>query len=264
METTLAISYPNLPISGFSDTIMRDDTMDLSSYVQEGKDVWTSDLHSGSCPALISGSHALPLDDQNHFGSLASPMSEPQSTDFRVIDVPLRCFNSSIHYREDRLDNDEHAGGIFEGVNYDIPDFSIYDDKQSTSIGEPSPTASQCSAMDTCMDCIRERFHLGLEEFPPTMAELSPEEFSDLCDENYPDMSNTQDDGSFVIDMTDDLEDEPTIINLTEESWSEVSVNDDAHGRNFFQGDADYIVVGGHLCPVYNHDGVDFIDLTTL
>ncbi|KJZ77304.1 hypothetical protein HIM_03028 [Hirsutella minnesotensis 3608] len=264
METTLAISYPQLPVSTLSDAIMRDDTMDLSRCVQKGADVWTSDVHSESCPALISRSHALPLDGPNHFDSLASPMSEPQRAHFGLIDVPFPCSNSSSHYREDRLDNDERVGGIFEGVNYETPGFSIYDDEQSASVGEPSPTASQCSARDTCMDCIRERFHLALEDLPPTMSELSLEEFSDLCDENYPDTNNTQGDRSFVVDVTDGLEDEPMVIDLTEDSWSEISTNDDAHGRNFFQGDADYIVVGGRLCPVYNHDGVVFIDLTTL
>ncbi|KJZ69637.1 hypothetical protein HIM_10976 [Hirsutella minnesotensis 3608] len=93
---------------------------------------------------------------------------------------------------------------------------------------------------------------------------LSPEEFVDLCNESYPDIRKPQNDESFVIDMVDGIDDEPMVIDLTEDSWSKISANDGAQGGDLFQGISNYVVVGGSRCPVYNYHGVDFIDLTSL
>ncbi|KJZ69270.1 hypothetical protein HIM_11329 [Hirsutella minnesotensis 3608] len=272
MESTLAMSKPDVSISA-SVAIMQEDMMDLSSQVQEGTTSWPGDVRSESCPAVSLTSHFLAL--ACHTGSrddCNSPMSrssEPQNTYHQLQNTqqgPFGTFEASFDgsagrfcHDGDELIDEESKGVIFEGL-----DFAVYDDEYSPANDQGSPTASQCSDQDTCMDCIREKLNMTLEEFPLSMSELSAEEFVDLCNESYPDVFKLQNDESFVIDMVDGIDDEPMVIDLTEDSWSEISANDGAQGEDLFQGISDYVVVGERRCPVYNYHGVDFIDLASL
>ncbi|KJZ70800.1 hypothetical protein HIM_09813 [Hirsutella minnesotensis 3608] len=273
METTLAMSKPDVPISA-SGAIMQEDMMDLSSQVQEGTTSWPGDVRSENCPTVSLTSHFLALachtgsrDDCN---SPMSPSSEPQNTYqlqktqqglFGTFEAPFDGSAISRRFCHDggELVDKESKGVIFEGL-----DFAVYDGEHPPANDKGSPTASQCSDQETCMDCIRERLNVTLEEFPPSISELSPEEFVDLCNESYPDVCKPQNDESFVIDMVDGIDDEPMVIDLTEDSWSEISANDGAQGGYLFQGISDYVIVGGSRCPVYNCQGVDYIDLTSV
>ncbi|KJZ70483.1 hypothetical protein HIM_10112 [Hirsutella minnesotensis 3608] len=273
METTLAMSKPDVSISA-SGAIMQEDMMDLLSQVQDGASSWPGHDRSDSCPAVSLTSHflasAFHTGCQDDCNSPMLPSSEPHNTChqlqntqlglFGTFEVPLdgsAIYRRFCHDGNEPVDED-NKGVIFEGLN-----FAVYNDEHPPANDQGSPTASQCSDPDTCMDCVREKLNMTLEEFPPSMSELSPEEFVDLCNESYQDICAPQNDESFVIDMVNGTDDEPMVIDLTEDSWSEISANDGAQ-RDLVQGISDYVVVGGSRCPVYNYHGVDFVDLTPL
>ncbi|KJZ70033.1 hypothetical protein HIM_10584 [Hirsutella minnesotensis 3608] len=276
MDTILAMSNPDLSIPALSGAIMQEDAMDLSSKAREGTTSWSGGVRSKSCPILSPNSHSIPTAHRpgcrDDYSSLLSPTSElgsthhqPQHTYCGPFGSPEPSFNDSSYLQGFLRDGQELAHEESEGVNLQGPSCAIYDDEHSMANDQGSPTASQCSAEDTCMDCIREKLNQILEDYPPPTSELSPEEFVDLCDESYPSFGNPHDEFP-VVDLIDgiDTADGPMVIDLTGDSRSEVSANEEDQRENQFQVISDYVVVGGSRCPVYDCHGVDFIDLTSL